>query len=292
MQPIRATLKSLNKTMGEPVKVEKEPEKEQHRRYIGDRCYDVDPTNGRFTEVEDNCTCDSCTETRARKEAEKLKWERIADEEEAYLIQEQKNNPERWLKASGVPRKYLPASFLEFEGGESVKELCKHSVKERESMMLCGKTGCGKTHLAVAMLRHLITSTYLVLWPPNGIYGNGDGQRAGGPKVLFASVPEILLEIRESYKKDSTTTESEVIDKYADVSLLVLDDLGAEKTTEWVESTLYLIIDRRNRWERWTIVTSNLTLPEIETSLGARIASRLADMKVVNIKLPDHRKRR
>ena len=109
---------------------------------------------------------------------------------------------------------------------------------------------------------------------------------------MFVTVPELLFEIRQTFKDDSFESEKSIVDKYSGVSLLVLDDLGAEKTTEWAESTLYLIIDRRNRDEKWTIVTSNLTLPEIEQTLGARIASRLSDMKVVNIKLPDYRKKR
>jgi DNA replication protein DnaC len=73
---------------------------------------------------------------------------------------------------------------------------------------------------------------------------------------------------------------------------LCLDDLGAEKTTEYAITTLYLIIDRRIRNEMQTIITTNLSLDEIEATLGARIASRLAEMKIIKINMPDYRKKR
>lgn len=131
------------------------------------------------------------------------------------------------------------------------------------------------------MARHIITGA------KKPIYSEYEGERVG----LFVTVPELLLEIRKSFGKEDQD-ESKIVDKYSNVSLLILDDLGAEKCSEWAEATLYIIIDRRNRDEMMTIVTSNLSLPEIEQHLGARIASRLSDMKVINIKMPDYRKKR
>jgi DNA replication protein DnaC len=74
--------------------------------------------------------------------------------------------------------------------------------------------------------------------------------------------------------------------------LLVLDDLGAEKTTEFAITTLYIIIDRRIRDAKRTIITTNLSLKEIEDKLDARIASRLSGMQNVKISMPDYRKKR
>ena len=179
----------------------------------------------------------------------------------------------------GVPLKHTKSSFETYEGGDVVKNLCSELANKAKDILLCGKTGCGKTHLAVAMLlKRIEIDDYL---------------DDSFPKTIFITVPELLFEIRQTYNnKDIDRTEQDIVDKYSEAALLVLDDLGAEKATEWAESTLYLIIDRRNRNKKWTIVTSNLTLQEIENTLGARIASRLSDMKVVNIKLPDYRKKR
>ena len=74
-------------------------------------------------------------------------------------------------------------------------------------------------------------------------------------------------------------TEQDVLDKYSKCDLLLLDDLGSEKVSDFTIQSLYLVIDRRNRDLRPTIVTTNLSLEEIETQIDARMASRLADMK-------------
>ena len=87
-------------------------------------------------------------------------------------------------------------------------------------------------------------------------------------------------------------TESDVLDKYSSCELLILDDLGSEKTSDFTIQSLYLIIDRRYRNLKPTIITTNLTLPEIGEKIDARIASRLSEMKVIEINMPDYRKKR
>jgi len=154
-------------------------------------------------------------------------------------------------------------------------------MKDHEDYLLTGGTGCGKTHLASAAMRHYIQNARNDVDSPWGSFS-----------AMFVTVVELLLEIRQTYHKNSELSERDIIDRYSMIHLLVLDDLGAKKNTEWTEQTLYLIIDRRINNKMWTIVTSNLSLDEIERAYGARIASRLAEMKVVEIDLPDYRKRR
>lgn len=225
-------------------------------------------------------------------------WEqlRLSREEEARqrreesrqeALRQQKENPQDILKYCGVPSKHLASSFATFHGGEIAKQACLEAAKTIQSVLLSGSTGCGKTHLAVSILRHKITDSGQVF------HSMIDYPARNKVKAVFITVPELLLQIRASYnRQNSGMTEEEIVDEYGSVSLLILDDLGSEKPSEWAESTLYLIIDRRNRENRWTIVTTNLTLEEIEARMGARIASRLSDMKVIRLKLPDYRKKR
>lgn len=174
------------------------------------------------------------------------------------------------LKWAGVPKSYLDCSFDTFAWNEKLTEALKNLCGENESVVLMGNTGCGKTHLAVAMMREIGR-----IWDS-----------------VFTSVPELLLKIRASFRDGSPHTEEEIINRYTEGGLLILDDLGAEKSTEYSITTLYLIIDRRIRDEQRTIITTNLTMDEIEQGLGARIASRLSAMRVIKIGMPDYRKRR
>ena len=134
-----------------------------------------------------------------------------------------------------------------------------------------GGSGVGKTHFAVALMRHEI----LNLEPEQKNYHKWDIPSEKMP--LFVPVIELLLDIRNSYNNTSIS-EKTIIDKYTHVDLLVLDDLGAEKTTEWVLQALYTIIDRRSREEMRTIITSNLSLTELKNKLDNRIASRIAGL--------------
>jgi len=175
----------------------------------------------------------------------------------------------------GIPPKYASCSFETFLGNEKLVDHLKKISSSGENLVLVGNTGCGKTHLAVAVIRYLT-----------------EVNNIGSAAINFIPIPELLLKIRSSFQEGSALSESELIDKFTWSPLLVLDDLGAEKTTEYSITTLGLIIDRRLRYNRQVLITTNLTLAEIEEKLSARIASRLSEMNIVKITMPDYRKRR
>lgn len=173
------------------------------------------------------------------------------------------------LKYCGVAPKHLDCSFDNFRGNE---QLVKDLKASRDSVFLSGKTGCGKTHLAVSILREASIQDVL--------------------SAYFITVPEMLMRIRASFSPINEESEEEIVKKFSDYEVLVLDDLGSEKTSEFSITTLFLILDRRDRYFKRTIITSNLSLKEIEESLGARISSRLAGMNPLQINMPDYRKNR
>lgn len=166
-----------------------------------------------------------------------------------------------------IPKAYRDCTFDSFQGNDKLVQGLKKLDDAGCDIVLHGSTGCGKTHLAIAMMQNK-------------------------PDAVFTTAPELLLSIRSSFSGNSFENEAYIIDKFASPEILVLDDLGAEKTTEFAITTLYIIIDRRLRDAKRTIITTNLTLKEIEEKLDARIASRLAGMQIVKISMPDYRKRR
>jgi len=169
-----------------------------------------------------------------------------------------------------LPKRYHGYGFGNFYGAPKLVEDLKNHMVNKSNIILSGATGSGKTHLAVSCLREFKT--------PDG--------------ALFITVPELLMKARGTFRENSDTTEEKLIQTYTSRQLLCLDDLGAEKNSDYAITTLYLIIDKRIAECRQTIITTNLTLQEIETTFGARIASRLSAMENIKINMPDYRKKR
>lgn len=150
------------------------------------------------------------------------------------------------------------------------------ALEAGQSLFLTGVTGSGKTHLAVALMCH---------WYADALTQRNDGEifpAKGSP--VFLPAAELLLEIKESWHREEdmqAESEKRILDRCAGKPLLVLDDLGAEKTSDWSRQVVYLLIDRRYRNMRQTIITSNRTLGQLAEGLDARIASRIAEMGVV-----------
>jgi DNA replication protein DnaC len=145
-------------------------------------------------------------------------------------------------------------------------------------LLFAGPVGVGKTHLAVAILRGLT-------WK--------------GARSLFCEYGSLLKEMQESYNPVSRTSEMSVLAPIYEAEVLVLDELGASKPTEWVLDTMTQIIGRRYNDKRLTIFTTNYMderqNPSGETlqdRIGARLRSRLYEMcRTILIEGEDYRRR-
>ena len=135
------------------------------------------------------------------------------------------------------------------------------SLTKIESMYIYGEVGSGKTVRAALMLLEILKQSFL----------NKQVQ-----KFIFIPVPELLQNIKYSYDDN---TDKEVLERYSDVDILVLDDFGIDKPSDWVLGILYLIINRRYENMKLTIFTSNFSVEEIAERLGDdRITSRIERM--------------
>ena len=127
-----------------------------------------------------------------------------------------------------------------------------------KGLLIIGKIGTGKTHLAVGILKELVLNR--------------------GISCLFYDYRELLKEIQNSYNATVQTTELDVLRPVFETDVLVLDELGAVKPTEWVWDTVSLILNTRYNDNRTTIITTNFDDQPAAGAAGsispARAASR------------------
>ena len=105
-----------------------------------------------------------------------------------------------------------------------------------------------------------------------------------GYTVRFAKTMDILTLLKESYQKNPEKTYSNIIDEIKKIDVLLIDDIGVEKATDWVNEQLNFILDYRLENNKITFFTSNKSIEELE--LDERIISRLYDM-VLPINFPE-----
>ncbi len=144
-------------------------------------------------------------------------------------------------------------------------------------LLLTGSVGVGKTHLAVSILK---------------------GLTERGFSCLFYEFSSLLKEIQDSYNSNTETSELSVLSPVLNAEILVLDELGATKPTDWVRDTLALIINSRYNEKKFTIFTTNY-LDErpnnreetLEDRVGVRVRSRLYEMcKTIEMEGKDYRR--
>jgi len=144
-------------------------------------------------------------------------------------------------------------------------------------LLLMGSVGVGKTHLAVSILK---------------------GLTERGFSCLFYEFGSLLKEIQDSYNTYTQTSELGVLSPVLNADILVLDELGASKPTDWVRDTMAHVINTRYNEKKFTIFTTNY-LDErpndreetLEDRIGVRVRSRLYEMcKTISMDGRDYRK--
>ena len=177
------------------------------------------------------------------------------------------NRIDRLLQVACIPARYEHCTLADFStdftgahrslagarlaAGRFVEEY----PLERTGLLFTGPIGAGKTHLAVGIIHELV--------------------RSKGVPCRFSDYRELLKEIQNSYNPSVQTSELEILRPVFDAEVLVLDELGAVKPTEWVFDTVSHILNSRYNEKKTTIITTNfLNLPPGEPQ-GGRLGSAI-----------------
>lgn len=177
-----------------------------------------------------------------------------------------------FIKDCGLPLNSRRMTFETFKPKAETKSAYNAAKEMADNkgtllLMLRGGTGCGKTHLAIAVCHEKL--------------------KRGEPAV-YVYVPELLAYLRDAIKDDSYRSRYLL---YRDVGFLVLDDLGAEKSTAWAVETLEALVNWRLMHNLSTMITTNIDIREISD----RIYSRLNDRRystAIQVGGPDYRTER
>jgi DNA replication protein DnaC len=186
--------------------------------------------------------------------------------------------PKRYEHCDLESYKPQPGNLSQSKAKSDVKKFLEKYPLIEIGLLFIGSLGVGKTHLAVSVLKEIVLE-----------------KRDSG---LFYDFRDLLREIQGSWNSVSQASELEVLRPVLSADVLVLDELGANKPTEWVRDTIAHIINCRYNDKKLTIFTSNYPdtaeRPGEETltdRIGARLRSRLYEMcKVIEIKGEDFRK--
>jgi len=156
---------------------------------------------------------------------------------------------ERWKQSlfdqANIPRRYQTCTLDNFEvHNDSHRDALKISRQfvqnypaQDVGLVFIGPCGVGKTHLAVAIILELI--------------------RSKDAACIFYDFRDLIREIQSTFTPESTLSESDVLTPVFQSEVLVLDELGAKRTTAWVEETVFYIINHRYNHKKLTLFTTN-----------------------------------
>ncbi len=189
-------------------------------------------------------------------------------------------------RAARIPERYRNCSLTNFneltDSQRAAKSLARRFVREWPAvdagLLIVGPVGSGKTHLAVAVLAELIDTR--------------------GLRGVFCDFTDLLSRIQATFSRGSDESEDDVLQIYREADLLVLDELGARRPTDWARDVLYGLLNTRYNRKKTTLLTTNFEDKPaksgdetLELRVGTPVRSRLAEMcLLVPLSGPDFRR--
>lgn len=180
----------------------------------------------------------------------------IIDRRLAYYDRQAK----KILQESNIGKRWETRTFATFDtkhnktAYQKAKKYAEDFIKNSEKgLIFFGKCGSGKTHLAVAIANYVITEHKI--------------------PVKFGTFGSILEQLKKSFQ-----TDEDIVSQLVNTPLLIIDDIGKERKSEWSDSVLFEIINGRYEKNNPIIVTTNMDVQTLRANIGDAIFSRLCEM--------------
>jgi len=164
------------------------------------------------------------------------------------------------LDDAGIPCRFIDKEFIIEDGNKKAWKHANLIAQKRTShgLYLFGGAGSGKSHLASWVLQERLKNDKK-------------------SDIAYVNLVDLLITMQGNF--DTNNRQNVIyLENLIDIDLLVLDDLGAEKTSEWSNSILYFIIDGRYSRLKQTIITTNYGEAELAKRIGDRLLSRINEM--------------
>lgn len=203
--------------------------------------------------------CEAC--------ANEKRFKQLEEDRKQEAIDRAKDRLAAIKRKSGVPKRFYDKTFEGFEAITEKAAARRDAVRDyadglasgetTNSLILVGKVGNGKTHLACALISHII-------------------EKAGKvPKYMTFS--ELVRSVKESWKSGSEISEADVYRNFAKPDLVVIDEVGIQNFTEFEQTVAYEAINARYLDEKPTVLITNLAAKDLSSALGDRVVDRLRE---------------
>lgn len=246
-------VRTVSDMISDPVSYEDTCEK--HGPYTG--------TITNFFRREIRSGCPACAEI-AKADREEQERRQEIEQREQWA----RERMEAKLGRAGIPARFQGKRFDDFiaetERQKKALAVCRSYAEQFQSnyeegrcLMMMGRPGCGKTHMGAAIAHYVCTETK--------------------HSSVYRTLPGLVSDIRATYGEGSETTESQIISAVTTCGLLVLDEIGATKTSEFELSLIFNLINSRYEEKLPTIIISNLPPAELKAAIGDRCVDRLRE---------------
>lgn len=174
---------------------------------------------------------------------------------------------EQMMRQTLVPARFIGRTFANYradtEAQQRALRMCQGyaehfdtCLQRGSSLILAGRPGTGKSHLAAAIMQHILP------------------RHVG----VYVTMMDLIRMLRDTWRKGSERSETDVLEGLASVPLLVIDEVGAQYDTDGERTLFFDVMDRRYRNMMPTICITNLDKPTFRTTIGDRVHDRLTEV--------------